>query len=68
LRFRFSDFCTGAVQGLEANGLSQFDAALVLRAMIDQMPKIAAQKAAFENATTGAACTAVLQSAQTQVQ
>lgn len=64
----YADFCNGAVQGLEANGLSQFDAALVLRAMIDQMPKVAAHKADFANPATGAACNAILQAAQTAAQ
>jgi len=64
----YTDFCTGAVQGLEANGLSQFDSALVLRAMIDQMPKVAAQKAGFNAAATNVGCKPILDAAQTTVQ
>jgi hypothetical protein len=64
----WTDFCNGAVQGLEANGLSQFDSILVLRAMIDQMPKIAAHKSDVASGSSGAACTEILSAANTAVQ
>jgi hypothetical protein len=57
----FTQFCSGAITGLESAGLSQLDSALVLRAMIRQMPRVTAYQAKFE-AAEGADCKTRLQS------
>jgi hypothetical protein len=56
----FTEFCAGAMSGLEAVGLNQLDSALVIRAAIEQLPKLAVQKAAFTSSGNGRNCVQML--------
>jgi len=52
----YVSFCSGAILGMEASGLNQFDSALALRAMVRQIPAVAALRENFAAGTTGAGC------------
>ena len=58
----YDDFCNGALVGMEMNGLNKFDAALVIRAIANQMPQLTAVKAAFAT-SDGANCKKLLSDA-----
>ncbi len=60
----YTAFCAGAITGMEHSSLNSLDAALVLRAVIDQMPKVTARKAGFTAAATGQACQEMLRAVQ----
>jgi hypothetical protein len=59
----YSAFCSGAMVGLEANGLNQFDSALVLRAMVRQMPQISSLRPNFTLDGNGKDCVTLFQEA-----
>jgi hypothetical protein len=52
----YAAFCSGAILGMEAGGLNQFDSALALRAVIRQIPAVAALRENFAAGKTGAGC------------
>jgi hypothetical protein len=56
-------FCAGAILGLETSGLNQFDSALTLRAMIHQIPALAALRDSFAAGKNGASCVKQFQDA-----
>jgi hypothetical protein len=58
----FDNFCGGALVGLEMSGLNKFDAALVVRAIANQMPQLTTLKAAFAT-SDGANCKGLLSGA-----
>jgi hypothetical protein len=55
----FDKFCSGGMVGMEMAGFSKLDAALVLRAIVNQMPQLAILRDDFHNAK-GATCVAML--------
>jgi hypothetical protein len=52
----YAKFCLGAVTDLEQNGFSTFDSALVVRAMVNRIPEVAAGESEFRTGKLGATC------------
>jgi hypothetical protein len=58
-KYDYAEFCSNVVASMETAGLSKFDAELVYRAMVRQMPQLTLLKADFNINTNG--CTSFIE-------
>ncbi len=56
----YASFCASGLVALEANGLNTLDAALVIRAMIERLPQMAALHPDFATGDAGSGCRAMI--------